>query len=182
MRGAWQFIRVEPLMVNGKAMSTDWKEVNAFTKQFSKVNEVPQDPVADPKMRRLRKALEPRPTASKRTFEGKFTEIELDAALRKGKTGKAPGLDVVTTLHSYPDQGNPIPYSASSERLSQGSALSCTLFLIFMNKGQEERNMPPRSESLFPKNLPSTVESMHTRTALRPRADGWDRSYRICIL
>ncbi|GFN94363.1 hypothetical protein PoB_002086900 [Plakobranchus ocellatus] len=64
---AWQFIRrvsgrgntarVEPLIVNGTEMDTDRKEANAFNKHFSKVNTVPRDPIADPRMRRLRKAL-----------------------------------------------------------------------------------------------------------------------------
>ncbi|GFO25130.1 hypothetical protein PoB_005163500 [Plakobranchus ocellatus] len=47
-------------------------------------------------MHRLKKALERRPTASNRTFETEFTVFELDIALRKGRLGKAPGLDGVT--------------------------------------------------------------------------------------
>ncbi|GFO04995.1 reverse transcriptase-like protein [Plakobranchus ocellatus] len=46
-------------------------------------------------MRRLKKALERRHMASNRTFEVEFRENELDIALRKGKTGKAPGFDGV---------------------------------------------------------------------------------------
>ncbi|GFO44645.1 reverse transcriptase [Plakobranchus ocellatus] len=103
---AWQFIRrvsgrgntarVEPLIVNGTEMNTDRREADAFNKHLSKVNTVPRDPIADPRMRRLRKALERRPTASNCTFETEFTVTELDIALRKGKPGKAPGLDGVT--------------------------------------------------------------------------------------
>ncbi|GFO14596.1 RNA-directed DNA polymerase from mobile element jockey [Plakobranchus ocellatus] len=77
-------------------MQTDQKEADAFNKHFSKVNSVPWDPVADPRMRRLRKILERRPIANNRTFEVEFTVNELDIALRKDKPGKAPGLDGVT--------------------------------------------------------------------------------------
>ncbi|GFN82320.1 enoyl coa hydratase 1, peroxisomal [Plakobranchus ocellatus] len=76
-------------------MNTGRKEANAFNKHFSKVNTVPRNPVADPRMRRLRKALEQRPTASNRTFEAEFTVTKLDIALRKGKPGRAPGLNGV---------------------------------------------------------------------------------------
>ncbi|GFO33620.1 RNA-directed DNA polymerase from mobile element jockey [Plakobranchus ocellatus] len=37
------------------------------------------------------------------------------------------------TLHPYPNQGDLVQYLASADGLPQGSALSCTLFLIFMN-------------------------------------------------
>ncbi|GFO24413.1 hypothetical protein PoB_005091800 [Plakobranchus ocellatus] len=65
-RAAWQFIRsvsdrgnkarVKPLALNGKAISTDRKEADAFTKHFSKIKKVPRDPVADLRMQRLKKA------------------------------------------------------------------------------------------------------------------------------
>ncbi|GFN75864.1 hypothetical protein PoB_000237000 [Plakobranchus ocellatus] len=77
-------------------METPRKEADAFNKHFSKVNTVPRDPIADPRMRRLRKALGRRPIASNRTFEIEFTVTELEIALRKGKPGKATGLDGVT--------------------------------------------------------------------------------------
>ncbi|GFO13134.1 hypothetical protein PoB_003963900 [Plakobranchus ocellatus] len=77
-------------------MSTDRKEADAFTKHITKVNTVPRDPVADLRIRKLRRALEQRPIARKQTFEVEFTEIELDIALRKGKTGKAPDLNAIT--------------------------------------------------------------------------------------
>ncbi|GFN80094.1 RNA-directed DNA polymerase from mobile element jockey [Plakobranchus ocellatus] len=103
---AWQIIRrvngrgntarVEPLIVKGIETNSDRREADAFNKHFSKVNTVPRDPIADPRMHRLKKALERRPTASKRTFETEFTVSELDIALRKGRLGKAPGLDGVT--------------------------------------------------------------------------------------
>ncbi|GFO20584.1 hypothetical protein PoB_004708900 [Plakobranchus ocellatus] len=65
-------------------------------------------------MRRLREALGCRPITSNSTFKFKFTEIELDTAVRKGKTDKAPGLDDINQeileqlprqsmqLHSFP--------------------------------------------------------------------------------
>ncbi|GFN74721.1 endonuclease/exonuclease/phosphatase [Plakobranchus ocellatus] len=49
--------------------------------------------MADPRMRRLKKALEHRPMASNRPFEVEFTENKHNIALWKGKTGKALGLN-----------------------------------------------------------------------------------------
>ncbi|GFO17478.1 RNA-directed DNA polymerase from mobile element jockey [Plakobranchus ocellatus] len=73
-------VAVEPLIVNGNSMNNDQKDANAFSKHFTEGNKVPRVPIADPRMRRLRKALERRLKASNRTFE----------------KGKATGLDGVT--------------------------------------------------------------------------------------
>ncbi|GFN74194.1 hypothetical protein PoB_000070000 [Plakobranchus ocellatus] len=88
--------RVEPLMVHGKANSTDRKEADAFTKHFSKVNKITRDLVAYSRLRRLKKALECRPTASNRTLKVEFTENKLYIALLKGRTGKALGQGGIT--------------------------------------------------------------------------------------
>ncbi|GFO00932.1 hypothetical protein PoB_002743700 [Plakobranchus ocellatus] len=64
-------------------MHTEQKEADTFNKHFSKVNTGPRDPVADPRMPRLRRALERRPIASNRTFEVEFTATELDIAQRR---------------------------------------------------------------------------------------------------
>ncbi|GFN81999.1 hypothetical protein PoB_000850500 [Plakobranchus ocellatus] len=84
----------------------------------------PSGPVADARVRRLKKALERRPTASNRKFEVEFTETELDIALRKGKTGKAPGLDGITQemlAHLGPSGKEP----CSNCSITRGEAENC---------------------------------------------------------
>ena len=87
--------RVEPLINKGRTLDSPRKEAEALNIYYSKVAKG-RATASDPTVDKARRKWQRKPTACPRTFTAAFTITELDNAVEKMRTGKAPGQDGIS--------------------------------------------------------------------------------------